>query len=106
MPKVTLIAHDGATHSITAQSGQSLMQAATTNMVAGILAECGGNCSCATCHVYVEPEWTERTGAPAECERDLLQCVPEPRENSRLSCQITLTDEHDGLIVRLPKSQV
>lgn len=106
MLKVTLIEHDGTRHTVEASAGQSLMQAATGNSVPGILAECGGNCSCATCHVYVDPAWLERLAPQSQEERDLIDCVSEPRSNSRLSCQIALSDEHDGLVVELPQSQI
>ena len=106
MPKVTLIEHTGESHTIAAGRGQSLMQAAKSEMVPGILAECGGNCSCATCHVYVDPAWLERLSPPTVEERDLLECVTEVRDNSRLSCQIWLSDDLDGLIVQVPESQI
>lgn len=106
MPKVILIEHSGVRHEIDAQVGESLMQAATSNLVPGILAECGGNCSCATCHVYVDPAWLERLATPSQQERDLIECVAELRENSRLSCQVPVSEELDGLIVQLPQSQV
>lgn len=105
MPKVTLIEHSGESHTIEAETGQSLMQAATGNNVPGILAICGGNCSCATCHVYVDPAWLEKLPPPALEERDLLDCVSEVRENSRLSCQIRMHEALDGLVVQLPESQ-
>jgi 2Fe-2S ferredoxin len=82
------------------------MHAATDNGVAGILADCGGACSCATCHCYVGEDWTARTGAADEVEAQMLEFVLDPQPNSRLSCQITVSDELDGLVVRLPKSQI
>lgn len=106
MPTITLIEHGGEIHTIEAETGQSLMQAAVSNMIEGIVAQCGGNCSCATCHVYVDPDWIDRLTPAGRDERDLIECVSQPQENSRLSCQIPVTDELDGLIVRLPESQI
>lgn len=106
MPTITLIEHTGTQHTIDAEVGQSLMQAAVNNMIEGIVAQCGGNCSCATCHVYVDPAWANRLAPAGRDEKDLIECVAELRENSRLSCQIPVTDELDGLIVRLPQSQI
>ena len=105
MPKVTYIEHDGGEHTVEAESGESVMQAAVRHMVPGILAQCGGNCSCATCHVYVDPAWLVCLTHPGQDERDLIDCVAELRDNSRLSCQIRVTPALDGLIVRLPESQ-
>ena len=105
MPKVTIIEHGGAVHTLDAASGQSLMQLAMSNSVPGILADCGGSCSCATCHVYVEPQWLDRIPAPSSAEKDMIECALHVQENSRLSCQIELHDALDGLVVRLPESQ-
>lgn len=89
-----------------AKPGQSLMQAATENMVPGVLADCGGYCNCATCHCYVEDSWLDKLPAAASEEQEMLSCAIDPRENSRLSCQIQLTADLDGLVVRLPESQI
>jgi 2Fe-2S ferredoxin len=87
-------------------SGTSVMQSALTNRVEGILAECGGYCMCATCHVYVDPAFIDRIPAAKENEKFMLSIAAEgPQPNSRLSCQIKMTDELDGLIVRLPGKQ-
>lgn len=105
MPLVTYISHDGASYEVEAQPGTSVMQAAVDNMIEGIVGECGGSCSCATCHVYVDAAWVGRLKPASEMEKDMLECVLEPRENSRLSCQIKLGEELDGLVVHLPESQ-
>jgi len=105
MPKVTFIAFTGGAHSVEVPSGTTLMRAATDNRVPGIDGDCGGNCACATCHVYVEQAWLERLGARTATEEDMLNCVPERQDGSRLACQITLTDALDGLVVELPEAQ-
>lgn len=106
MPTVILIEHDGTEHHVEADAGNSVMQTAIGAMVPGILADCGGNCSCATCHGYVDPAWVGRLTPPAQEEIDMLEGVLDPRENSRLTCQIKISDALDGLVVRLPESQV
>jgi 2Fe-2S ferredoxin len=105
MPKVTFKSFDGKTTSVEVPAGTSLMRAATDNRVAGIDGDCGGNCACATCHVYVDPLWMARTGSRTRSEEDMLNLVSELRDNSRLACQITLEDDLDGLLVTLPESQ-
>jgi 2Fe-2S ferredoxin len=105
MPTVTLISHDGQAVSIEARCGHSLMQEAVNHGVAGIVGECGGAAACATCHCYVDDEWVDRLPKAALNERELLECVVSPAPNSRLSCQLKLTQELDGLVVRLPESQ-
>ncbi len=106
MPKVTLIAHDGTRRELDIPSGWSLMEGAVQNDVGGIVAECGGGCACATCHVVVDPNWLAKLPAPSATELDLLECTAVPRHaNSRLSCQIKLSSDLDGLIVQLPERQ-
>ena len=105
MAKITYITHDGARFDVEAQNGMSVMEAAVKNMVPGIDADCGGACACATCHVYVEPEWQERTGTRSEMEEDMLDFAYDVRDASRLSCQIKVRDELDGLTVRVPEKQ-
>jgi 2Fe-2S ferredoxin len=105
MPKLTLIEHNGTQHTIECDIGQTVMQAATSNLVPGIVADCGGCCSCATCHVYVEDSWIERVAPAREDEMNMLECVLEPQASSRLCCQLTMEPALDGLIVRLPASQ-
>lgn len=106
MPKVTYVAVDGAQSVVDGQLGESVMSAATRNGVPGIIGECGGNASCATCHVWVRDEFCEKAGAIGELEEDLLDMgVSERRVGSRLACQITLTEDLDGLTVDVPDVQ-
>ena len=87
-------------------AGRSIMEGAVENDISGVIGECGGCCSCATCHVYVDPEWYARVGSPDPNESDMLEMVEDLRSNSRLGCQIDITDELDGIIVRLPEFQI
>ena len=105
MPKITFIEHDGTQHTVDAELGKSVMQAAMDNLVPGIDADCGGECSCATCHVMVNAEWLTKTGGADEAEDSMLDLNPERAENSRLSCQMMVSDDLDGLIVALPEFQ-
>jgi 2Fe-2S ferredoxin len=105
MPKITFIEHDGTEHVVDAEVGMTVMEAAIKNQVPGIEAECGGACSCATCHVYVDEVWREPTGEPQEMEEDMLDFAFDVRPNSRLSCQIKVTEALDGLVVRVPEKQ-
>ena len=105
MPLITFTTHDGKATEVQVESGANLMQAAIDNGIDAILGECGGSCSCATCHCYVDKAWTSKTGEPSGMEKDMLDCVLEPRESSRLSCQIEVTDALDGLVIHLPESQ-
>jgi 2Fe-2S ferredoxin len=107
MPRITFVTHAGAEYVVDAQVGDSLMQVATSNLVPGVLADCGGNCACATCHVYLDESWDGRVLPVEPGERDMLEFAlhPEPGR-SRLSCQVQVADEHDGLVVRLPPSQI
>ncbi len=106
MPQVIYIQPDGGQFEVEVPVGNSVMEGAIDNGIDGILAECGGSCTCATCHVYVDENWTDKVGTPGEFEQDLLEMVIDPEPNSRLSCQIKITDELDGLVVRLPKAQI
>jgi ferredoxin, 2Fe-2S len=105
MPKVTFHGFAGGARTVDVPLGTTLMRAATDNRVSGIDGDCGGNCACATCHVYVDPEWSDRVGARTATEEDMLSLVADLRSNSRLGCQITVTDALDGLIVSLPEAQ-
>ena len=105
MPKITYITSDGTTYNVDAETGSTVMEAAIRNLVPGIEAECGGACACATCHVYIEPEWRDIVGKPSEMEEDMLDFAYDVRPTSRLSCQIKVTDELDGLIVHVPERQ-
>ena len=105
MVQITYVEHDGTEHLVDTEPGVSLMQAAIDNLVPGIDADCGGECSCATCHVMVEESWVEKVGAPGDMEESMLDLNPERQENSRLSCQVMLSDELDGLSVTMPEFQ-
>lgn len=105
MARITYIAHDGTVNEIEAATGLTVMLAAVNNGVPGIIAECGGACSCATCHVHVHPEWFGKLAPPQGTEKDMLEFVIDPKATSRLSCQIRITDELDGLVVHTPASQ-
>jgi 2Fe-2S ferredoxin len=105
MPKITYIAFDGTAYPVEAPVGSTVMENAVKNMVPGIEAECGGACACATCHVYVDDAWTEKTGNPEPMEEDMLDFAFDVRPNSRLSCQIKVRADLDGLVVRVPERQ-
>jgi 2Fe-2S ferredoxin len=105
MPKIVFIEHNGTEHAVEAEVGRSLMQAAVDNLVPGIVADCGGSCSCATCHGFIGERWLAAIPAPKADERSLLEGLLDTQDNSRLTCQISVTPALDGLIVRLPKSQ-
>lgn len=106
MPQVKFIDHEGTEHAVDVDSGVNLMQAAIDNAVPSILGDCGGFCACATCHVWVDPDWKEKAGERSETEDDLLDGIEGADENSRLCCQIIASDELDGIVVRLPESQL
>ncbi|TNE59483.1 MAG: (2Fe-2S)-binding protein [Alphaproteobacteria bacterium] len=105
MAKITFIDHDGTKRDVEADNGLSVMEAAVNNMVPGIDADCGGACACATCHVYVDDAWMGKTGEISDMEETMLDFAEDRRENSRLSCQIKISDELDGLVVTTPESQ-
>ncbi|MFT6094612.1 MAG: 2Fe-2S ferredoxin [Pseudohongiellaceae bacterium] len=105
MVKVVFVEHDGTQHCVEVKPGNSLMQAAVSNGVPGIDADCGGSCSCATCHVYVNEQWVSKTGDVNPTEEAMLSLSTDRKENSRLSCQISLSEEMDGLIVNTPEFQ-
>ncbi len=105
MPKITYIEHNGKEHTIEVPVGQTVMEGAVKHAIPGIDADCGGACACATCHVYVDAAWTEKTGAPGGMEQSMLDFANEVQPTSRLSCQIKVTGELDGLVVRMPGSQ-
>ncbi len=105
MALVKYIEFDGKDYEVQVENGSTVMQGAVDNMIDGIVAECGGCCSCATCHCIVDDAWISAVGKPGETEDELLDCVVERQPNSRLSCQITVSDALDGLVVRLPESQ-
>ncbi len=105
MPKITYIEHNGKEHVVEAPVGQTVMEAAVKNAIPGIDADCGGACACATCHVYVDEAWLAKTGERSGMEESMLDFANEVHDNSRLSCQIKITNELDGLVVRTPQSQ-
>jgi 2Fe-2S ferredoxin len=105
MPKITFIDHEGTAHTIEAELGATVMETALKNDIGGIVAECGGGCTCATCLVHVDEKWFSVVGPPSEEENQMLDTAFEVTETSRLSCQIKVTEELDGLIVRTPSYQ-
>ncbi len=106
MPKIVFEQPGGTTVEIEARSGESLMEAAVDNGVEGIVAECGGSCSCATCHVHIEPDWAERLPPPEPMEDGMLDCVIDRLPSSRLSCQIRVDDSLEGMRVRVAPEQL
>lgn len=104
MAKVTYIESSGTEHVVDVRVGLSAMEGAVKANLPSILAECGGACACATCHVYVDDAWLEKTGSPAEVEVGMLEFAENVQSNSRLSCQIKVCDDLDGLILHLPDS--
>jgi ferredoxin, 2Fe-2S len=105
MIKITYISPDGTKQPVEVEPGMSLMEAATLNGIDGIVAECGGGCSCATCHVFVDEPWHQTFDEPAPEESELVEFLDEAKPTSRLSCQLVLGAQHDGLCVRTPSSQ-
>jgi 2Fe-2S ferredoxin len=106
MAKITYIEHNGKEHTINVDNGLTVMEGAVQNDIPGIDADCGGSMACATCHVYVKEEWFNKLPAKQDGEDDMLYQAYEPRQNSRLSCQLIVSDELEGLIVNLPEKQV
>lgn len=105
MPKITYIEHSGKEHVVDVPVGSTVMEGAVKNRVPGIDADCGGACACATCHVHVDPTWVGLTGKPGGMEESMLDFAEGVTETSRLSCQIQVTADLDGLVVRLPAAQ-
>lgn len=105
MPHIKFIEFNGTEHDIEADLGESIMVAATSNLVPGIDADCGGECSCATCHVIIPDEWLAKLDPSSETEESMLDLNPDRTGNSRLSCQIPMSDELDGIVVNLPEFQ-
>ena len=106
MSKVTYIEKDGKSHTIDVQNGLTVMEGAVQNDIPGIDADCGGSMACATCHVYVKDDWYDKLDEKNEGEDDMIDQAYEPKKNSRLSCQITVSDKIEGLVVHLPEKQV
>ncbi len=107
MPKITYIESDGTSHTVDVPEGISVMEGAVNNLVPGIVADCGGACACATCHVYVDKAWVSRLPPVQELEEDMLDFAwgPNP-QRSRLSCQLSVTPDMDGLVVHIPEEQI
>ena len=105
MPKITYIDSAGAKRTVEADIGSTVMETAIRNNIPGIEAECGGACACATCHVYIDDAWAEKVGKPTPMEEDMLDFGYDVRPNSRLSCQIKVSDELEGLVVTVPERQ-
>ena len=105
MPKITYIEHNGKSHTIEIPKELSVMEGALQNNIPGIDADCGGACACATCHVYVDEKWFGKLQKKEDAEQDMLDMAFEPKKNSRLACQITATNELDGLVVKMPSKQ-
>ena len=105
MPQIIYVEHDGTRHEVDVDNGISVMQGAINHGIDGIVGECGGSCACATCHCYVEETWFEKTGDLSAGEKGMLDCVFDPRDNSRLACQIKIDASLDGLVVVLPETQ-
>ena len=106
MPRITFIEPSGTSRTVEVQSGWTLMEGAVKHGIEGVAAECGGGCACATCHVFIADEWVGRLPGVAPMENDLLECTAVSRApNSRLSCQVPVTDALDGLIVTVPERQ-
>ena len=106
MAKITFIQHNGSEITANGVTGMTVMETAVKNQVPGIDAECGGACACATCHVYVDEAWVEKTGSAEAMEEDMLDFAYDVQPNSRLSCQIKVSEALDGLVVRLPEFQM
>ncbi|WP_397473798.1 2Fe-2S iron-sulfur cluster-binding protein [Pusillimonas sp.] len=106
MPKVVFVHHDGSSTLVEGRAGTTVMQLAVDNMVEGIVGDCGGALSCATCHGYVDSAWLDRIPPASETELEMIPCAVAPKNNSRLCCQIVVDDALDGLIIRLPEAQI
>ena len=105
MTKITFVEQNGTQYETEAETGSTVMETAVRNGVPGIIGECGGACTCATCHVYVDDAWTEKVGGPSVMEEDMLDFAFDVRDSSRLSCQIKVQDELEGLVLHVPASQ-
>ena len=105
MPKITYIQQNGKTHVVEVPNGLSVMEGAVQNNIPGIAADCGGSCACATFHVYVDEKWFSKLPNKEDAEEDMLDMAFEPNKSSRLTCQITVIDDLDGLVVKMPSKQ-
>lgn len=105
MPVVKFVNHDGSAKEVEVSVGTTLMHAAMDNGISGIVADCGGACSCGTCHCYIGEEWLAKTGEPDDIEKDMIDFILDPKPNSRLSCQVVMSDDLDGMVVTIPENQ-
>ena len=105
MPKITYIEHNGKSHTLEVADGLTVMEGAVQNSIPGIDADCGGSCACATCHVYVDEQWFDKLPNQDDAEKDMLDLAYEPNKFSRLTCQISVNDDLDGLVVKMPPKQ-
>ena len=105
MPKITYIEKSGKSHTVEVANGLTVMEGAVQNNIPGIDADCGGGMACATCHVYVQDDWYNKLSAKEDGEEDMLDMAYEPKKNSRLSCQLIVSDELEGLVVNIPSKQ-
>ena len=105
MPKITYIEHNGKAHEIEVPNELSIMEGALQNNIPGIDADCGGACACATCHVYVDEKWFGKLKKKDDAEQDMLDMAFEPNKFSRLACQITISEDLDGMVVKMPSKQ-
>tara|TARA_Y100001970_G_scaffold287724_1_gene413071 strand:+ start:26 stop:346 length:321 start_codon:yes stop_codon:yes gene_type:complete len=105
MPKITYIEDNGKSHTLDVENGLTVMEGAIQNNIPGIDADCGGGCACATCHVYVDEKWFSKLPKKEDSEQDMLDVAYQPNSFSRLSCQIIVSDELDGLVVKMPSKQ-
>ena len=105
MAKITYIEHNGTNHTVDVQNGLTVMEGAVQNNIPGIDADCGGSMACATCHVYVKEEWLNKLPKAEEAEQDMIDMTSYPKSNSRLSCQIIVSEDLDGLTVQTPDKQ-
>jgi 2Fe-2S ferredoxin len=106
MPRITYIEHNGTQHTVDVAAGLTVMEGAVNNNIPGIDADCGGACACSTCHVYVDAAWVGKLPAREDMEEDMLDFAYEPNERSRLTCQVKVTPELDGLVVQMPEKQI
>ena len=105
MPKITYIEHNGKSHKLEVANGLTVMEGAVQNNIPGIDADCGGSCACATCHIYVDEKWFKKLPNKESAEEDMLDMAFEPKSSSRLSCQLAVSNELDGLVVNMPSKQ-
>lgn len=105
MTKITYVEHNGTKHEVEAEAGSTLMDVAVQNGVPGIDADCGGACACATCHVYIDTDWSDKLNEKGEMEEQMLELAENYQDTSRLACQVKVTPDMDGILVNMPESQ-